>query len=248
MPPKKGKKQTTKRSKLLPTKASNPEKGVPPKSSLPEDGTKSRRPYSPPSNSLDKKQPQCPLFKLPNELIANVLSWTAQPLDILSLSLTCKSMHKILTHPSASFMWKHSREKFTMITRVSSEPITEELSLPESPFPLPPGRGTHVRVAIWSPVPVPKPCTTEECGGNSAQTEAQLAQFLIGTRACALCSIMVNNPPYSVNLKLVLCQVSMGEGFLHDKRPHLIFIPAGVYNERKESVSQDHYFTASITL
>lgn len=159
------------------------------------------------SSKVDKidAKPKCLVIKLPNELIANIVSGAGHPFDVLSLSLTCKTMHAVLTDPSANFMWKHARENFMMITVATSIQMDPQFS----PFPLPTTKGRlpfQKKEPTWSSMPVPSPLTSEHI--TPAPTEAQFAQFLFGLRPCQNCKKKTNRPPFSVNLNIILCSVS----------------------------------------
>jgi hypothetical protein len=215
MPPKKAQKKTKD------TSGQPPKKKVKLDREAPLDASSSSILKDPPSTSqtrssvvrvidqkhaVNSKKPKCLLLKLPNELIANVLSWTAHPLDILSLSLTCKTMHTILTDESANFMWKSARENFMMITGFTTKTVDPK----DSPFPLPSNKGKipfQRKEPIWTHTPIPDPLTAALV--TPAPTEAQFAQLLFGFRPCQNCSKKTKHPPFSVNTGVVLCSVGV---------------------------------------
>jgi hypothetical protein len=53
----------------------------------------------------------CYLFRLPVEVLAEVLSYTTTPKEILALARTSKRLCKILTDERASFIWRAARER-----------------------------------------------------------------------------------------------------------------------------------------
>lgn len=57
------------------------------------------------------QSPTCLLFRLPNELIDQVVLWLQHPADLLALTRTCKYFCRVLTDRTASFMWSRTREQ-----------------------------------------------------------------------------------------------------------------------------------------
>ena len=62
--------------------------------------------------SLVTLQPSCSLFKLPNELLAELTGWLSHPVDLLSLALTSKYHYTRLTGPQSSLLWQRARAAF----------------------------------------------------------------------------------------------------------------------------------------
>lgn len=60
-----------------------------------------------------KPSPRCYFTTLPLELIAEILSYTPSPRDILAVARTCKHFCAVLVNnPASEFIWRHSRARF----------------------------------------------------------------------------------------------------------------------------------------
>ena len=56
--------------------------------------------------------PSCLITKLPLELFAEILLYTASPRDVLSVARCCKFFCATLLNPSSSFIWKGVRKAY----------------------------------------------------------------------------------------------------------------------------------------
>jgi hypothetical protein len=61
------------------------------------------------SNALISVPTKCHLACVPIEIIADILSYTRTPKDILALTRTSKWLFSVLNSPSAAYIWKNAR-------------------------------------------------------------------------------------------------------------------------------------------
>jgi hypothetical protein len=149
------------------------------------------------------KQPlpaPCYIFKFPNELVAETISWLPHPVDILGLSFTCKRFHNLLVDPAASYIWKNARERFVMIQSFivfdKSAPAnygpedTEIIKISD--------RGSEIHLRL-SRTPIPPPLEN--------QAEYDFAKMLFGWKMCQRCQKGYIGKLFNVLMRFALCPV-----------------------------------------
>jgi hypothetical protein len=141
----------------------------------------------------------CYIFKFPNELVAETISWLPHPVDILWLSFTCKRFHHLLIDSVASYIWKQARERFVMIQGYTVEKPGKS-GLPENiEIVKVPGQEVEMHLTIAN-TPIPAPF--------EGQSEYALARMLFGWKRCQNCEKEYIGPLFSVLMRLALCPVS----------------------------------------
>jgi hypothetical protein len=152
-------------------------------------------------NRLPQSLPSlCHLFKFPNELLAEAISWLPHPVNILWLSFTCRRFHNLLTDPASSYIWKRARERFITIktcslTQTATNPGPSEMTgIIEIP-------GQEVLLYFeFIATPIPPPF--------EGQSEYTFARMLFGWKRCQRCEKGYIGKPYSVLMRMALCPVS----------------------------------------
>ncbi|KIM22153.1 hypothetical protein M408DRAFT_333054 [Serendipita vermifera MAFF 305830] len=161
--------------------------------------------------------PPCYLFKFPNELLAETISWLQHPDDILSFSHTCKKLYEYLRDPTTSYVWRHVRENFVAIKShtINDRRRVDELDeldtldeLDESdelePYNfferivhIPGDLGLLDIKMVDSPIPAP----------FDGMTEYAYARMLFGLKLCDICGSGYSGKPWSFSIRLSMCQV-----------------------------------------
>lgn len=66
---------------------------------------------NPPQAKENPIPPQCYLAQVPLEILAEILSYTTSPRDILALARCSQYFCHTLVQPSSTFIWKHARAR-----------------------------------------------------------------------------------------------------------------------------------------
>ena len=127
-----------------------------------------------------KLSPRCYFTTLPLELIAEILSYTPSPRDILAVARTCKHFCAVLVNnPASEFIWRHSRARFIYGPIPDFSPNFTEASYAAFLF------------------------DTKIC--EVGQSAVLLGEFRRAEMLLQVCKSKAKGAPLSVALRLVVC-------------------------------------------
>ncbi|KIM22133.1 hypothetical protein M408DRAFT_28943 [Serendipita vermifera MAFF 305830] len=159
-------------------------------------------PRAPPILQRTSHTPSCYIVALPNEILAETISWLPHPAHVLSLSYTCKRFHDLLVDPGSAYIWRRVRERFAALKRVatlsdggpdpfrqiSSTGWVDMIELPSS---------KSLIQLLFEAVPIPGPFDD--------QSEYALAQMIFGSKKCSECGKRYHGKPREFAMPLPFC-------------------------------------------